>query len=126
MKLLRIGDKAYRPLLNKDGKLNVRTAVAYGNKGEGMFVMTVYVMCVPQNAGVKGGNVEDQSYDIRAYREIIPNTTTHAEQYSKLQFMLNIVATRLECDYELRLPIETRKTPKYAKEKTDGIQRLIA
>ena len=112
--------RRYRPLLTRDNLLDVRTAVAYGPAGKGMFMLTVYVMCVPFGAGKKGGNVEDQRIEQRAYREHIPNTTSQEDQRKHLEFMLNIVATRLDCDYKLRLPIETRPTPKYATQENDN------
>ena len=107
--------KRFRPLLNPDNTLNVRAAVAYGPAGTGTFMLTVYVMCVPFGAGTKGGKAEDQRMDVRAYRESIPNTASHEAQYQQLTFMLNIVATRLERDYTLRLPLETKPTPKYVR-----------
>ena len=142
MQYLKYGDKAYRPLLTKAGMLDVRTAVAYGPRGSGTFMLSVYVVCVPKGAGMHGGKVEDQRMEVRAYREYVPDTTSHETQRQRLDFMLNIVATRLGYDYVLRLPIETKNTPKYAQgiqpmsvlfdeieselqENTDGIQRPV-
>jgi len=114
-RVLLLNNQRYRPVLTKNGKLNVRTAVAYGTVGKGQFMLTVYVSCVYVNAGKRGGKIE--AMDVRAWRETVDNTMSEDDQRTKLEFALNVCAHTLDCDYELRLPIETKATPKYSQHK---------
>lgn len=111
-KYLIYGGRKYRPLLTSDNMMDVRAMTAYGNAKSGQFMLSVYVLCVPFGAGSRGGSVADRHVDICAYREMVPNTTPESEQFERLTFMLNIVATRIERDYKLRLPISTKAPPK--------------
>ena len=122
-KLLAFGGVMYRPVLDKDGKMDARTAVAYGPRGEGKFMLSVYFKCLSTSAGKRGGRTEDMHADVRAWRETVPNTMPEEEQRRRLEFNLNVQAHQLEADYVLRLPIETRRTPIYSrkKEKTNGV-----
>lgn len=101
----------YIPVLTRSGKLDVRAMVAYGEKGKEQFMLTVY--CMARKAASRAKN--PPNYDVQLNRDIVPNWTSEAEQLAKLTFALDIWATRLECDYKLRLPIETKPQPKYSR-----------
>lgn len=117
MQVITFGGRKYKPMLTNDGKLDVRTAVAYGPAGRGQFMLTVYVRCHLQGAGTRGGEI--QCTDINVMREMVPNTITEAAQLEKLTFMCNVMATKCNTDYRLRLPIETRRTPAYSRPKKE-------
>ena len=102
--------RKYLPVLTRDGKLDARAMVAYGPAGRNEFMLTVYLLCTYEGAGTRGGTAI-QNFDIPVYRERVPNVTTDAEQAQRLEFMLNIAAVQQDCDYKLRLPISTKKTP---------------
>lgn len=113
MKLIRFGSKDYRPVLRKDGRLDVRATVSYGQRDSGKLMLSIYVLCVAKGAGSRGGKT-DMSMDINAYREVVPNSMPEDEQRQRLQFALDIMAVRMECEYRLRVPIVTKKQPKYS------------
>lgn len=115
MKYVVFGGKQYAPVHTRKGKLNFRAAVAYGRRGFDEFRLSVYCLCISKGAGSRGGKTDDLHADVLLDREIVPNWTSEEEQRRKLEVMLLLWATRLENDYELRLPIATKKTPKYSK-----------
>lgn len=107
MKVVVHNRKKYRPVL-KDDKLDVVATVAYGSSTHrGQFMLTVYVRCCFLNAGSRGGK-EIQHFDIPASRTHVPGDTPKEEQVQHLTFMMNVLATQMDCDYALRLEI----TPK--------------
>lgn len=110
MRAIAYRGRKYLPVLTRDGRLDARAMVAYGAVGRNEFVLTVYLLCKYEGAGTRGGTAI-QNFDIPVYRERVSNVATDAEQSQRLEFMLNIVAVQRDCDYKLRLPISTKKTP---------------
>lgn len=110
MRVIVWGKRRYLPVLTRHKLLDARAMVAYGAAGTGTFMLTVYLLCRFESAGSRGGKVI-QNFDIPAYRETVPNTTSEEEQMQRLEFMLNILAVQQDRDYALRLPISTKKTP---------------
>lgn len=110
MRVIEFCGRKYVPTLYTRSKLlAVRAMVAHGPAGKGVFMLTVYVRVSSQGGGFRGGKI--QHYDIPAMREHVPHSTPQEEQLQRLTFMLNIVAVQQECDYVLRLPIETKPQP---------------
>jgi hypothetical protein len=107
------------PVLTSKGLLDMRAAVSYGPAGSGTFRLSVYVLCGNPRAGSRGGK-RDNNMDILVERYVVPNTMPQCEQQQKMEFALHIWATRLENDFELRLPVETRDTPKMYKLKKEN------
>lgn len=110
MQTLIHGGRRYLPILTRNKLLDARAMVSYGPAGSGRFTLTVYLLCKYEGAGSRGGT-QVQHFDIPAYREHVDNCISEAEQEQRLEFMLNIVAVRQDCDYQLRLGISTKKTP---------------
>lgn len=109
MRVIVFMGRKYVPTLTRAKLLDVRAMVAHGPAGKGVFMLTVYLRCKYEGTGSKGGEV--QHYDVPAMREHVPHSTPQEEQLQRLTFMLNIVALQQECDYALRLPIETKPQP---------------
>lgn len=99
--------RVYRPVF-KNNMLDVVATVAYGQGTKrGQFMLSIYVRSCLKGAGTRGAT-EIQTFDIPYMREYMPGTTTQEEQAERLTFMCNVIATRCDTDYALRLPMSTR------------------
>ena len=92
--------------LTKDGKLDVRCAVAFGPKAgrndAAALMMTVYIAGRIQGAGARGGVIRNA--DEPAWRTRVPLWTDPSEQKRQLDMAALLLTTKLGVDYELRLP----------------------
>ena len=100
------GGKKHRPVLDADGKMSIRTAVAYGSAGQYKFLASIYIRSVgPKTL------VDDNFADAVAWREVWDQGMTEEEQERRLEFQCNVLATQLGLDYKLRLPHNPKRTP---------------
>lgn len=99
--------RVYRPLLKRNGKMDMRTGVSYGAAGQYLFILTVYVKCC-----MKGAKESTELFfDIPAMREMVDQATPMADQLQQLDFMCNVVAAQCNADYKLRQPHNPRPRP---------------
>lgn len=113
MKPYRHNGKEFRPHLNVKGKMTLTLRVAYGPKGAGLFMLTVYCLCVPKNAGVRGGKEHSFNFQqLSVMRQHVPLTTSEDEQRQILRAMADIVSIQQEADYVLSEHIKVKKPTK--------------
>lgn len=124
MKLYRNGGTEYKPHLNVQDKITLRLSVAYGAKGSGLFMLSVYCLCVPKNAGVRGGKEQSFRYQqLSVMRQYVPQTTSEEEQRRILRAMADIVSIQQETEYVLSDNIKVKKpTGQCPKENENGIR----